>query len=314
MNYLSVQGIPHGSISIAVVCDFLDYFCTDVEREYRTLCALRHPLLWACDIDLEGVLLKYFMRGLFNYRPPQIAKQMPVWSLNQLLSFLKSSEFEPLEQASPLRLTQKVFFLLLLASGRRKGEIVNLSRSSRIVGSPPSLSLLWVDGFLTKHHTPEFQPLCPSICFLESARVSDRFLCPVQAYNIYFDRSLEWLGRFPIHLCPRTLWSVPLTAQEASTEYLSQIFKDLVKDSRRYFGLRSEVEISIHQTRKFAASYSIQVGHDEQVVKSRMGFSEVRILRKNYIALVPQLRVACVLLGGPFIPDRTHEMSDSESD
>ena len=36
LNYLSVQGISHGSISIAVVCDFLDYFCTDVEREYRT--------------------------------------------------------------------------------------------------------------------------------------------------------------------------------------------------------------------------------------------------------------------------------------
>ena len=170
LNFLSVQGISHGSISVAVVCDFLDYFCTDVEREYRTLaaykCALRHPLLWACDVDLEGVLLEYFMRGLFNYRPPQIAKQMPVWSLNQLLSFLKSSEFEPLEQASPLRLTQKVFCLLLLASGRRKGEIANLSRSSRIVGSPPCLSLLWVDGFLPKHHTPEFQPL--SFCLFFS--------------------------------------------------------------------------------------------------------------------------------------------------
>ena len=147
-----------------------------------------------------------------------------------------------------------------------------------------------------------------------SVRDSDRLLCPVRAYNIYFDRSLEWLGQFPISSYPRTLWSVPLTSQEASADYLSQLFKDLVRDSRRYFGLSSAVEISVHQTRKFAASYSIQVGQDEQVVKARMGFSEVRILRKNYIAPVPQLRVACVLPGGPFIPDRTHEMSESDSD
>ena len=75
-----------------------------------------------------------------------------------------------------------------------------------------------------------------------------------------------------------------------------------------------EVPIGIHQTRKLAAAYSLQVGHDEQVVKSKMGFSEVRILRKNYIAAVPALREACVLPGGSFIPDRTHEFSDSDSD
>ena len=30
LDYLSVQGIPHNSISVPVVCEFLDYFCTDV--------------------------------------------------------------------------------------------------------------------------------------------------------------------------------------------------------------------------------------------------------------------------------------------
>ena len=54
---------------------------------------------------------------------------------------------------------------------------------------------------------------------------------------------------------------------------------------------------------------------NKNLSNSRLNFStEVRILRKNYIAPVPQLRVACVLPGGPFFPDRTHEMSDSESD
>ena len=94
-------------------------------------------------------------------------------------------------------------------------------------------------------------------------------------------------------------------------EFLSDLFIDLVKDSRR--SLREPgVEIGIHQSRKLAAAYSLQVGQDEQVVKSKMGFSEIRILRKNYVAPVPELREACVLPGGSFIPDRTHELSDSD--
>ena len=97
-------------------------------------------------------------------------------------------------------------------------------------------------------------------------------------------------------------------------EYLSELFTNLVKDSRRSVGgitnlvrdsrrsLRGpEVDIGIHQTRKLAAAYSLQVGHDEQVVKSKMGFSEVRILRKNYIAPMPVLGEACVLPGGSFL-------------
>ena len=74
------------------------------------------------------------------------------------------------------------------------------------------------------------------------------------------------------------------------------------------------MEVGIHQIRKLAASHSIQAGHEEQVVKEKMGFSEIKMLRKNYIAQVPRLKVACVLSGGTFIPDRVHELSESDSD
>ena len=315
LDYLSAQGIPHNAISVPVVCDFLDYFCTDVEREYRTLavykCALRHPLLWACDIDIEGAITEYFMRGVFNYRPPQKTREMPKWSLDLLLRFLKSKYFEPLETAHPTRLTQKALFLILLASGRRKGEVANLSRESRIANN--SLSLFWIPGFLPKHHTPEFQPECPSVSALISSRETDRVLCPVRAYKIYLERSQNWLSRFPADHHPKVLWSLPLSTRQASAEYLSDLFRALVGDSRRFLG-EPEVVIGMHQVRKLAASHALQEGQDEQVIKVKMGFSEVRILRKNYIAPVPRLKVACVLPGGTFIPDRTHELSDSDSD
>ena len=93
-DYLSGQEILQSRISIPVVLDFLDFYCMDFEREYRTLsvykCALHLPLLWACDVDIEGLdITAYFMRGVFNYNPPQKAREMPKWSLNPLLTKLR---------------------------------------------------------------------------------------------------------------------------------------------------------------------------------------------------------------------------------
>ena len=103
---------------------------------------------------------------------------------------------------------------------------------------------------------------------------------------------------------------------------MSDLFKSLVRDSFQALGgvgallrvNRADVDgpIGIHQMRKLAATYAIQVGQEEQVVKVKLGFSDVRILRKNYIAQAPPLKEACVLPGGSFIPNRDHELSDSD--
>ena len=100
-------------------------------------CALYCPLLWACDLEMEELsITARFMKGAFNFNPPQKTREMPKWSLNILLRFLRGSQFEPLELASPERLIQKAVALLLLSSGRRKSELANLSReASYIAGS-----------------------------------------------------------------------------------------------------------------------------------------------------------------------------------
>ena len=84
-------------------------------------------------------------------------------------------------------------------------------------------------------------------------------------------------------------------------------------DARRDAGEHS-VEVGVHQIRKLAASHSTQAGHNERTIKEKMGFSEVKILRKNYIAKVPDLRIAWVLPGGSFIPNNAHSLSESDSD
>ena len=47
--------------------------------------------------------------------------------------------------------------------------------------------------------------------------------------------------------------------------------------------------------RKLGASHSKNVGHDENLLKRVMGFSSLNINRKNFIAGVPPLNIACVL-------------------
>ena len=51
-------------------------------------------------------------------------------------------------------------------------------------------------------------------------------------------------------------------------------------DSRRFSGEPS-VDVGIHQIRKLAASHAIRAGQKEQIIKEKMGFSKVKMLRKK---------------------------------
>ena len=171
---MAAQGIDHCNIARPVVMDFLHVYSTEFHRKYRTLagykCALYCPLLWTCDLEMEDLLItSKFMRGAFNFNPPQKAKVMPKWSLNVLLRYLRSSVFEPLERAPLYRLMQKTIALVLLSSGRRKSDIANLSRMSSY--SAESLRLHWLPGFMPKRHSPSFRPPSPSIAPMTSQRV-----------------------------------------------------------------------------------------------------------------------------------------------
>ena len=119
MLYLAAQGIDHVNISRPVVTDFLDFYSKEFHRKYRTIsvykAALVCPLLWACNVDLDVLdITSRFMRGTFNFDPPDRAAEMPRWSLNVLLKYLRSSHFEPLEFATPVKLTQKLIALIFV--------------------------------------------------------------------------------------------------------------------------------------------------------------------------------------------------------
>ena len=87
---------------------------------------------------------------LHSFSLESVARQLrpPAWDLTLVLRFLNSSTFEPLS-AAPLRaLTQKVLFLLALATAKRVGELQAISSVVTLVQGDACLS--YVPDFVAK--------------------------------------------------------------------------------------------------------------------------------------------------------------------
>ena len=300
-SFLDLHHIPQGNVNEVAVFNFLAFHVVVEKRQYRTIatyrCALKLPLFIIFNINLDGVLSDCFMRGVFNFKPPQRHAPMPSWSLNTLLAFLKSREFEPLEGLDRRRLFQKCLCLLLLASGRRIGEIANLSKSSHWDRESGSLFLEWLPGFSPKHFNASFQPDCPSIEAIRSDDPDDFFLCPVRAYSALLNRVAE----FPGNRSNESLWG---KVGKASISFLTNTLKALVRDSRMSIGIFDDITAGPHHFRKLAASYSAKMfssPNDVGRLKKKLGCSgKSKILEKVYIKEVPPLVHTCVLPLGTY--------------
>ena len=306
LDFLAKEEVSPSEVTEATVCNFLAFHAGMFGRKYRTLSAyrsaLRHPIFLACGVDINGFSSNFFLRGLFNFEPPQRARAMPRWSLEDLLIYLRSSTFEPLRSAPFSRVLQKALCLILLASGRRIGDVASLSRSSSPHPAYDALTLHWVDGYVPKFRSTSWSPSTPSIGRL----ASDPSLCPVRAYREYLDRVSPWFARLPVTRRHRYLWvNNNRSVSRMPKDQLTRWFISLVKDSRRFHNLPVTVPIGPHQCRKFAASFSVLLGQDLDRVIDVMGFSSTRVFLKNYVGQVPPLGISCVFPGGPYSPSNS---------
>ena len=299
LDFLNINHISHNSVSIADVMNFLAFHAIHYKRQYRTLaaykCAIELPLRLLFNLDFGGVELGMFMRGLFNTNPPLKNAPMPFWSLNNLFEFLNSIRFEPLATKDIDVIQEKLLVLILLATGRRIGEVANFSLKHTSNFSGNLIKLGWIPGYKPKHFTQYFQPKPPSFEALESEEADDRLLCPRRAFLIYVGKILKGNQR-PSSKDP--LWS-------KDTKGLTKLFKSVVSHSRQGLQL-DEVSIGPHQMRKLAASYSaVLMGNSkdlERTLLDRMGCKSMTVLKKNYILLTPSLNFKCVVPVGTYSP------------
>ena len=155
--------------------------------------------------------------------------------------------------------------------------------------------------FLPKHHTPSFMSSPPVLHSFQGSSVAVPH-CPVRAFRLYFSASERWFVDSSPSVS-RPLWRLPKSGRPLSQQVLTKHFKSLIVDCLYLNDLEgSQNQVTPHQMRKFAASYSHQLGQDEEKVRQVMGFSSLKVLKKNYQAQVPPLELPCVLPGGSFLP------------
>ena len=294
LAFLAREGILHHKVDVKDVLNFLSFFAEFHSFAYKTLavykCALRLPLLFCLGINLDCELVRYYMRGLFDLNPPPSHGFMPSWDLSDLLIFLRSDEFFPLESISWYRLTQKTLALLLLASGRRISEIAALSRNFYKRGG--RIFLKWIRGFRAKNHTVDHSPEDPSI--LEMSRVDDLDLrnCPVRAWKVFRDRR-SLVTNVKDDSC---LWTLDVKA-------LFTAFKALIRDSRRFVGKPDNIVMVPQQTKKLATSYCMKYfANAKKVLHKRTGNKVFGTLNRHYIRDVPRLRIPVSLPLGTVPP------------
>ena len=212
---------------------------------------------------------------------------MPLWHLSDLLVFLRSPVFEPLNLASDYHVFAKTLILLLLATGRRIGEMAGLSRDFK---ETKSITVLrWVPSFTPKHWTQDFHPFSPSFTPLVGAQ--DVLLCPRRAYKELCRRRDTLFNSSD----DRRLWM-------SNTKGLTKMFIDTVKNSQLFNEADPNIPIGPHQMRKLACSYNKKYFPEhEQKLFVKLGSKSMSVLTRTYIRSVPDLQCSCVLPTETFI-------------
>ena len=298
LRFLDSVGVAPSAVELCHVHNFLAEEVLVHGRAYRTIatykCALSLPLRISRSLDLESFHTRKFMMGVWNHNPPR-PRPMPEWDLSVLLRFLRSDLFEDLNEVSFDLLTQKVLVLLLIASGRRLGEIANLSRVTSVQGSRtfvhwlPAFRAKWCSGF------SGFTPLSPSFCRLNSVIDRDLRNCPVRALDIYLTRRKSIVCGRDDDAC---FWTLPQSGLAAS-------FRSVVKASLSHAGLSRDLSIFPHQTKKLAVSLCWKYFSQDEVVKrlpALTGNSSVKVLKGSYLGTVPDISLPTVVPLGTIPP------------
>ena len=297
LSFLERENVRHNRIKLCHVLNFLSFELETHERAFRTIsgykCALELPLKIALDLEISGDRTRRFLQGCYNHSPPR-KRPMPSWDLSNILSYLQTDKFEDIKDISFCLLSQKLLFLLMIATGRRISEIANLSRSIFSEGNRTFIE--WLPGFRAKWDSAHsrFVPEPPSILKMDAKSRKNLRLCPHRVLKVYLERRKSVTN----HSNNDCLWML-------GKESLAASLRLLIKSSRRHFSESVNIIIFPHQTKKLAVSYSWKYFHNaEKYLPARVGNKSSKTLKSSYLGNVSDLRTICVLPLGTVRPQR----------
>ena len=173
----------------------------------------------------------------------------PAWDLSMVLRYLNTSTFEPLSDAPLRALTQKVLFLLALATAKRVGELQALSAIVTFVQGDACLS--YVPQFVAKSESLSRSIprsfLVKSLSDFAAGLDDDRLLCPVWALRIYLDSTASLAPlRHRLFVSPRC------PSRSVSKNAISFFLRDVISSAG---ASRPEVgRLRVHDVRSVSTS------------------------------------------------------------
>ena len=180
--------------SLAKVTDFLCWLRSSKGLSVSSIKGYRSILSAVFRFHLPSLSSHPVIRDLLrSFCLASVERQLrpPSWDLSGVLRYLNTSSFEPLSHAPLRALTQKVLFLLVLATAKRVGELQALSSIVTFVGGDACLS--YVPQFVAKSESlTRSIPrsfLVKSLSDFVAGLDDDLLLCPVRALRIYLDRT-----------------------------------------------------------------------------------------------------------------------------
>ena len=193
-------------------------------RNYRSAIASIHSGFSDGSTLGSNEAISQLLKGMFNRRPPR-KPLIPAWSINDVLTSLASSPYEPIQNATLEHLTHKTLFLIAAASARRRSELHALSVNRNLLRfSNRGVFLLPDPQFLTKNESISFAPaevFLPDIAS-SSSIYEDRKVCPVRALKWYLEKTKPIRTSDALFILPKSPYN------RASKDTLSRWLVNLI--------------------------------------------------------------------------------------
>ena len=209
----------------------------------------------------KGILASLFQT--FRIERPVIQRAMPLWDLGIVLQGLKRPPFEPIRHSDLRFLSLKTLFLMTLASGARRGEVLALIRPGITYTDRREEAIVYTDPQFIPKTRRGYSSNKPFVIKSLANHVDrdspDRFLCPVRALRVFLRRT-----GLPALLKGRLKVFLPLDVAKAVLSphgHKSQLIA-AIEEAYRAMDLRlaDEFRLRMHDTRMLAFSLASASG------------------------------------------------------
>jgi len=266
-SYCQDKQVDPLKVELPFIADFFNWLFVHKQLSISTLqgyrTAIGRVLKKSAGLDMfEQDLIKDLFAN-FGLERPIKERQLPKWDLRLVLESLKNPPYEPLISSSVTFLARKTAFLLLLASGARRGEIHALEISSIVkLKQGKSWMLKPNPRFVAKNFRPQtgkgkFEGFTlKALKSYMAGEDGDESLCPVRALRWYIHKTERVRGHIDqLFVTNNVRGPVRPIHKNTLSSWIKKVIADAYGATERQGG--SLLHRSVHEIRAVGASYAM---------------------------------------------------------